>query len=718
MMTRSDSTRKWKFFKAGGVEQVLLRNGADIAALGELDQKLWVALAMPVRGVDFDARTLELIDSDGDGRIRAPEVIEAVRWIAQALKNLDLLLTAGDAVPLSDIRDEALIATAKRLGAQDCVRLDEVTHALQTFADQPLNGDGVVTPESTSDGALKSLIELITATLGGIPDRSAKAGVDQARAERFFAEAKGLLAWADARSSEAGVPEIAELLHGLKPKIDDYFIRCRLAAFDGRAAGALNRAEADYLALADQELSLAHAAIARFPLSLIEKNRALPLVGESLNPVWAAQAIALGEHLGMTSLTEADWAQLQSRFAAHEAWHAAKPTTPLHAIDLARLREVMKLEQPLLELIASDKHLEAELLSLTAVERMVRYRRDLFRLLSNFVSFSDFYSCKGAVFQAGTLYLDARMCSLCIEVVDPDRHGALAGLAATYLAYCDCNRPGGAHKTIVAAFTDGDADNLTVGRNGIFYDRNGQDWDARITKIVSNPISVRQAFWSPYKKLGRLVDEQIGKRAAASDSKATDRLETAATTAANADTAKPLAPKKIDVGTVAAIGVAVGAIGAMISGLFASFFGLGIWMPLGVLAVLGAISGPSMIMAYMKLRQRNLGPLLDASGWAINGRARINVPFGAALTSVAKLPARAEVARADPYAEKQTPWKTCGAVAVALALGLLWYTGNLDNLLPQSVQRSSVLEKKAPSAKEDPAPPAEGQKPLAEGDSR
>jgi hypothetical protein len=37
----------WHFFRAGGVDQVSLRNGADVLALAELDQKLWVALAMP-----------------------------------------------------------------------------------------------------------------------------------------------------------------------------------------------------------------------------------------------------------------------------------------------------------------------------------------------------------------------------------------------------------------------------------------------------------------------------------------------------------------------------------------------------------------------------------------------------------------------------------------------------------------------------------------------
>jgi hypothetical protein len=72
----------------------------------------------------------------------------------------------------------------------------------------------------------------------------------------------------------------------------------------------------------------------------------------------------------------------------------------------------------------------------------------------------------------------------------------------------------GEKQTIAAAFTAGDSDQLIVGRNGIFYDRQGRDWDATISKIIDHPISLRQAFWSPYKRLGRLVSEQLQKMAA------------------------------------------------------------------------------------------------------------------------------------------------------------------------------------------------------------
>ena len=142
----------------------------------------------------------------------------------------------------------------------------------------------------------------------------------------------------------------------------------------------------------------------------------------------------------------------------------------------------------------------------------MHYHRDLSQLCHNFVSFSDFYGRKNkAIFQAGTLYLDQRSCDLCLTVEDAGKHAAMAAMAGTYLAYCDCYRKGTGEKMqIVAAFTGGDSDNLMVGRNGIFFDRKGRDWDATITKIIDNPISIRQAFFAPYKKLVRMIEEHGG----------------------------------------------------------------------------------------------------------------------------------------------------------------------------------------------------------------
>src|SRR5687767_7370556 len=99
------SSHTWKFFRTGGLDQVSLTSGADLLALRHLDQKLWVALSCPVKGLELDDKTLAQIDSDKDGRIRVPELITAIEWAASHLKDAGELVLGRDSLPLASIDD-------------------------------------------------------------------------------------------------------------------------------------------------------------------------------------------------------------------------------------------------------------------------------------------------------------------------------------------------------------------------------------------------------------------------------------------------------------------------------------------------------------------------------------------------------------------------------------------------------------------------------------
>src|SRR5215472_11892119 len=152
-MSQPGSTSKqWRFFRAGGFDQVKLETGADLMALDQLDLKLWVALACPASGLEFDKTTLALIDTDKDGRVRAPELIAAVKWAGSLLKNPDDLLKAAPMLPLAAINDavpegKPIASFARQvLGKSDAdsISLDEAGSAAQTFAAKPFNGDGII----------------------------------------------------------------------------------------------------------------------------------------------------------------------------------------------------------------------------------------------------------------------------------------------------------------------------------------------------------------------------------------------------------------------------------------------------------------------------------------------------------------------------------------------------------------------------------------------
>ncbi|MFO0980188.1 MAG: hypothetical protein U1E76_00315 [Planctomycetota bacterium] len=449
-----------------------------------------------------------------------------------------------------------------------------------------------------------------------------------------------------------------------------------------------------------RDLSISAQEVCRLPAVQVEAQQPLPLTG-AVNPAWSAALarfceLVVAPFLGdqQDTLSEAEWRQLCARFDRYQAWQARKPGAIVERLGLQRVREILagKTRKTLTELIARDLALEPEMNAIQSVEKLARYYRDLHILLNNFVSFTDFYSRRRkAVFQVGTLYLDGRACDLCLRADDPGKHATLAIMAKSYLTYCDCVRPASGEKmTIVAAFTAGDSDNLFVGRNGLFYDRRGRDWDATVTKIVDNPISIGQAFWAPYKRLLRWIEEQVAKRAAAADEASTAKLTSAATsvgTAASTGKAPPEKPK-FDVGVVAALGVAVGGITAAVGAFLEALFGLGKWIPLGVVGLILAISGPSMIIAWLKLRQRNLGPVLDANGWAVNGRVRINIPFGGALTATPTLPPGSERSLKDPYAPKKSIWPALiiALLLLAAVLFLLYKTGYVKRWVPQAAE--------------------------------
>ena len=465
-MSNSTTTpHRWRFFRAGGFDQVKLETGADLMNLDQLDQKLWVALACPTAGLEFDPKTFALIDTDKDGRIRAPELIAAVKWAGSMLKNPDDLIRGGDPLPLAAINDatpegKQLLASAKQilanLGHKDggAISLADASDANKIFVNTTFNGDGVIIPESAADDATKAVINDIAACLGTVPDRSGKAGIDQAKADVFFADCAAFDDWmkkaeADAKTvlpAGEGTAAASAAVKAIKAKVDDYFGRCRLAAFDPRAVALLNRKEEEYLAIAAKDLSISAAEVANFPLAQVAAGKPLPLKG-AVNPAHAAalaalQANAVKPLLGdKTELTEADWTAVQAKLGAFEVWNAAKAGAVVEKLGIKRVREILggKAKEHVNALLAKDKALEPEANSIANVEKLVRYVRDLHLLCINFVNFKDLYDGdEPAIFQCGTLYLDQRSCNLCLVVEDAGKHAAMAGLAGAYLAYCDC----------------------------------------------------------------------------------------------------------------------------------------------------------------------------------------------------------------------------------------------------------------------------------------
>ena len=690
------SKYEWQYCSLGGAIRVKIGSGEDIAHLGELDQKLWTVLSCPVEGLEFDKQTLEYLDTEKDGKIMVNEVVQAAQWLTSVIKDKDSILNGDSVLKLDNIgtstaAGKGLYNSArqilKNLGIdKDEISLADASDSKAIFAGTKLNGDGIITALSTSDDAQKQIITDITATVGSVEDRSGEKGVNAELIEKFYASCADWAAW---KSSAPVMPygertaAAFDAYNALKDKMNDYFTRCRLVAFDTEVAKAVNVAVTDI------------NDIDSCPIAAPKAARTLDLT--AINPAWQKRFDALASLTGFsgkTEMTEADWRSVETTFNDYAAWLGAKKGAEVETLGEVRINAILIAgeKEALLALVERDKALAAESSSIDDVKKLMYYYRDFYRLLKNFVLFTDFYSrAPGvrAMFELGQLYIDQRCCDLCIRISDMSKHADMAAQSGIFLIYFKAtSKVLGKSMDAVAVMTDGDIFDLRPGKNGIFYDLQGNNWDAVITKVVDNPVSISQAFWAPYRKAWEFCVGIINKSAADKDAKINADLQAKVQTAAAktpdaADAAKTDKQQAFDIakfaGIFAALGMAIGYIGSAFTKIIAGIQGTPlrdqILILLGLILV---ISGPSCFIAWTKLRKRNLGPILNANGWAINSKVLVNILFGGKLTTVAKYP---KLKLADPYDQKTPAWKMwlpTVLIILAIAFLALYFTGNLE----------------------------------------
>ena len=547
---------KWTYANIGGNTRVVIKNGKDIAHLGELDEKLWTVLACPVTGLEIADESLAVIDYNHDQKIHIQDVVHTAEWLCQMLVDADVLMAGSDSLSVEMIKDEAIKQVAATIAR-----------------------DGVVT-------------------------------------------------LADVKAAIAGV-QIEAKTAPEAPYAADVIV----------AYKACQEAYSQYF----QTFKLQSLGLATLPA-----DTAVP------------------------GLTEEQFAEMGKKIADYEAGKAA-----VDAANAAALAAAQTQYKPL--------------------EKLLLLNRDFCTLLRNFVSFQDFYAKRvvgrigvetkdespWAIFQAGTLVIDQRACNLCLRVNDMAKHNAQAPDSGMFLIYCNCKlHETGETMQIVAAMTLGDIRNLKVGKNALFYDRQGRDWEAEVVKIIDNPISIGQAFWSPYRKLGEWISGLITKSAAEKEKKSFADMTAKLQTPPAAGQAAQPAPFDMAkfAGIFAAIGLAIGSIGTFLTSLLSEVKEMHAWALLIVPAVLIVVSGPSMILAWMKLRKRNLAPLLNANGWAVNADAIVSVLFGNTLTEQAQYPL---VKLQDPHAKikkltKGGKW-TIAIASILLGIGIavlvMWWLG-------------------------------------------
>lgn len=605
----------WKFSRVGGITRVYINSAEDLRHLADLDKKMWTILSCPVKGLEIDEQSLKYIDTNNDGSIRIDEVVSVSQWLGNVLTDLQVVVDGKDTLPLSLLNQD--------------------------------NEEG----KKLHDAAVSILTQLGKADGAEIALADSSSCLDSYRKAKLAAALEAAKAAAEVAAPYGDkTADVDAAWHALDAKVKDYFMRVKLAQFSKESTAALDVKVANIEAISNDNLTDKAADIANYPLARIQEGVLDLPVDAAINPAWAAQFATVCQAIDGKAITEANWAEVGAKLQAFADY------------------------QKSLAITEADITLDEEAAGVQLVDKLLHITRDFYTLVRNYVTLQDFYNTsKLAIFQAGTLLVDQRTCDLCVNIADAGAMAAQAGKSNLYLITCACvSKSTGKSCNIAAAMTVGDVDDLYVGKNCVFYDRNGVDYDARITSIIDNPISIRQAMWAPYKKMANLISEQIDKFASKKEAGVNESItagvneKSEAVTSSDAAGAQDAGKKAaaFDIakyaGIFAAVGMAVGLLGSALAAICGGIVNLFVGQPLWksalivaaiILGIMLIISGPSMFIAWRKLKMRNFGPVLNANGWAVNAAAKINVPFGNTLTQRAKYPVRVNMK--DPFAEKK-----------------------------------------------------------------
>jgi len=362
------------------------------------------------------------------------------------------------------------------------------------------------------------------------------------------------------------------------------------------------------------------------PLVTEDADRDLPL-RDHINPKhmeavldFAAKCVVplLGDK---DRLTRLDYKAIKEQLASYRAWRDARPT--MNADRSGKLVEE---------------------------ERLLRYQLYLGEFLENYITMDRLYAENGtAIFQTGMLRIDGREMSLCFHVESEAAHAALAEKSHCCVIYLKLTRQGeSVERNLCAVVTAGTIGSLYVGRNGVFYDRDGKDWGAVITKVIESQVSLTEAFWLPWRKIGEGIGAAVKKFIGDKQTTALANVQKGFESAHAGGAAMA--------SSVAAIGIGMGMCGAAFASIMAVLSSM---MPLEILlslvAVVLIVSLPSVILTWFKLRKRDLGAILNASGWAVNREIGLSMKRARSFTRCAH----------NPFA-----WLQAVAV-VSVALGLV-----------------------------------------------
>lgn len=677
-----------RFANLGGQAQMLVDGPDDLALVHELDPARWAATSAPLEDLHLEPRLARLVVPAGD-RLRVSHLLAARDWLLARLASTAPIADRRQEVALDELaKDDAgarLRAEAEtvleELEVEDRSRLSlkRLRRFRKAFDTTLANGDGIVTPDEVPDPEAAELATWILATVGGRKDPFGVTGVGHEEIQDFTLGAGRYRTWRERPKADPALEPFgdltdnaAALVDELGPKVEEWFLQCALLEQEGERLKGVGSTEEELRELLRADRDALRRHLARTPLSDPRTDARLDL-RDGINAIFRERMrelteVVLSPVLGPDPevLDRAGWDRVRAHLRRYRKWRKEKPAQPFEAVPEALLdpENLAALGERLGEVVEIDLAASDRLARLEDLEKLLLLCGAILRLTRNLVNFQALYDpAKPALFQMGSLVIDGRRLDLTVKVRDRAKHKQVAKASETFLVYASVFGDDGKPAFEVAApITAGERGGLRVGKRGILLGRDGKEWDAEVVDVVEAPISISEAVRSPFVKLGTFLSERIQALAANTLESAQKTLTSGEVPAgAQAAPAKD-APRSSFQNLAVMLSLATAALGS------AAAFLLKVLAETNPLKLMGSLVGIVLLVAFasgflgwLRLRRRDMSPILEANGWAVNVPLALTRELGELFTRRPPLPG-------DPRRSRRWQWALLATLVVVLLL--------------------------------------------------
>ena len=574
------------------------------------------------------------------------------------------------------------------------ITLSQVRNRQKIMAQADYNGDGVIPPEVVDDSESKKFVQDLMASIGNIPDISGLKGVNEGILDQFKKEANVYIEWYDKGIIPEGqnetpvmpfsseTPGMFKIISSIRDKVDQFFAQCTLIRLEPRTSNLMKSRDDELAKLDYRDRWVILEYLQNAPLAEPNPDGILPL-DNSVNEFYHNSINSLRENIitkmfgeEITFITESQWRQVIAKFEPYEVWLKSKPNVTIESLGIDKLRAYLNpnYDMNIRTLIINDKAVADEIKQLQNLEKLILYHQWLFEFVNNYVSLPYLFDVDThAIFEMGRLILGGREFTFSIQVENRAVHSVLAKNSGIYLLYLQITGVMPEEKFEIAiAVTRGSAKDFYVGKRGVFFTMSGKEMDAQIVQIVENPISLWDSIKEPFRVVYGMIGSRFSQIATTIQKEAEKGISTSASDQQAIQTqfrdvqvssqsvpvttptpaAIPATPvvkqdgarsssntRDLMIGTgllVAGLGTALKFVVDAAKQLTQPNTLKVLLIMIGIFIIISVST--TTFTAWRRLRQRDLGVLLQASGWSINRRIRLIRPMARIFCRNTRIP--------------------------------------------------------------------------------